>query len=512
VLVPRALLRQLYTTGSLRNTEQGVVFSMKNRLSDAQVTRLRRVSINGTEIPLETLRVRNGDRDLTADRISERSPLPFPLRHSLDLLAPLEPLGDGRHRIEIAFDTTPFGRLTMDVADEVSAAPPAADRVPRDESDDFAASAIEARHLWLERRSGARLDHVRRYSFDPHVARGNCEQFVGVAQVPIGLAGPLLIDGEHARGEFVVPLATSEGTLVASYNRGMRVLSECGGVRCTVSDDAMQRAPVFVFADARDARDFADWIPGNLERIRGPAEATSRVARLLGIECYLSNRFAFLRFNYSTGDAAGQNMVTRATLAACGWIVENYAGIERFFLEANVATDKKASHINTLQTRGKRVTAEAVISREVLQRRLRVDPETLAYHGRIANVGAMISGATNNGLHSANGITALFIATGQDVANVAESSTGLIYAEIMGAGDLYLSITIPSLIVATHGGGTGLPTQNECLRLLGCAGPGTVRKFAEIVAATVLAGELSLAAAISSLEWVSSHEAYGRNR
>jgi len=205
-------------------------------------------------------------------------------------------------------------------------------------------------------------------------------------------------------------------------------------------------------------------------------------------------------------------MVGRATFAACGWIMDNYAGIEHFYLESNFATDKKASQINIMRTRGKRVTAEAVIKRDVLIQQLRVEPESLVYHSGVANIGSILSGANNNGAHSANAITAMFIATGQDVANVAESSAGIVYTELTPHKDLYVSLTIPSLIVATYGGGTGLPTQRECLELLGAFGKGQVNKLAEIVAGVALAGEISLAAAISSSDWVSSHEQYGRNR
>src|SRR6185436_13329976 len=276
--------------------------------------------------------------------------------------------------------------------------------------------------------------------------------------------------------------------------------------------DSMQRAPVFVFDNARDARDFVQWVDTNLSRIREEAEGTSSVAKLTYVDRYLSNKLVFLRFNYTTGDAAGQNMVGRATFAACSWILENHDKIRHFYLESNFATDKKASQINIMRTRGKRVTAEATIPRDILIQHMRVDPETLAYHANISNVGAFLSGANNNGCHSPNGITAMFIATGQDVANVSESSAGVVYTEVTREGDLYISITIPSLIVATHGGGTALPTQKECLQLLGCVGKGKVKRFAEIVAGVVLAGEISLAAAISSLDWVSSHEQYGRNR
>ena len=159
-----------------------------------------------------------------------------------------------------------------------------------------------------------------------------------------------------------------------------------------------------------------------------------------------------------------------------------------------------------------RVTAEAVVKREVLVQHMRVEPESLTYHMQIANVGAFLSGANNNGAHSPNGITAMFIATGQDVANVAESSSGILYTEITPEKDIYMSLTIPSLIVATYGGGTGLATQRECLDVLGCVGKNKVKKLAEIIAGVALAGEISLGAAISSLDWVSSHERYGRNR
>jgi hydroxymethylglutaryl-CoA reductase (NADPH) len=514
MFIPRTLLRQLYTVGSLKNTESGVQFSVKNRLSDAQLTGLRCVKIDGLEVPLNRIRVHlNGSGAMPVEGISEQSPLPFPLRQSIDVIATDQALPLGKHELEIAFDSKPFGKLTLQVNDAVSAQTEEKPSIPRDSADDYAAEIIGERQRFIERFTGVELEHVGKFSFDPHIATGNCENFTGVAQIPIGFAGPMLIDGEHAKGEFVVPIATTEGTLIASYNRGMKVLNASGGVKCTVVADAMQRAPVFVFADAREARDFVGWLQQNFPQIRVAGESTSRVARLESIEPYQSNKFVFVRFNYTTGDAAGQNMVSKATFAASTWILENYDGsIERFYLEGNLATDKKASQVNSLRTRGKRVTAEAIVKRDLMIDRMRVEPEVLVRHGHIANIGSMLAGANNNGLHAANAIAAIFIATGQDVGNVAESSTGLVYPEVTPEGDLYLSITLPSLIVATHGGGTGLATQRECLRLLGCEGRGSVNKLAEIIAATVLAGELSLAAAISSMDWVSSHEKFGRNR
>ncbi len=385
-------------------------------------------------------------------------------------------------------------------------------KVPLDKTNNFSPEIIAERQRFVREHAGADIQHVFSHSFDPAVANGNIENFIGVAQVPIGLAGPVLINGEHANGWFHIPLATTEGTLVASYNRGMKVLSLSGGIKTTVTGDQMQRAPVFIFDDARGARDFAYWIEENMDGIRTAAEATSSVAKLTEIEKYHANKFMFLRFNFRTGDAAGQNMVGRATYFACEWIKANCPLVGRYFLESNFATDKKGSYINTIMTRGKRVTAEATVPRQILLDHMRTSPETLHYHHQVSTVAGFMSGVNNNGAHSPNGITAMFIATGQDVANVAESSAGVLYVEVTPDGDLYMSITIPSLIVATYGGGTNLPTQRECLEILGCHGRDKVFKFAEIVSAVVLAGELSLGAAISSLDWVTSHEKLGRNR
>jgi hydroxymethylglutaryl-CoA reductase (NADPH) len=382
----------------------------------------------------------------------------------------------------------------------------------KDPQADHQRAAIEERQSFVERVSGARIEHIAQFSFDPGTTVGNIESLTGVAQVPLGIAGPLRVNGEYAHGDFLIPLATTEGTLVASYNRGMKVLNLCGGVTTTLADDRMQRAPVFVFESARQARHFRDWVTLHFDDIRRAAEMTSRVAKLLAIETYLSNNFAFLRFDFATGDAAGQNMVGRATYAACEWIVATNSTVLRYHLESNVATDKKVSHINLLHTRGKRVTAEATIPAAILREELRVDAGSIQDLGIVSNVGAFLAGATNNGLHAANALAAMFIATGQDVANVAEGSAAIVYGEETPNGGLYLSITIPSLIVATHGGGTGLATQRECLAILGCDGAGKVNKLAEIMAAVALAGELSLAAAISSREWVAAHERLGRKR
>ncbi len=515
MLIPKLILRQLYTYGSLKNTPNGIQFTIKNRLADARLTKVHRVLIDQQEIPLKDIFVENGNGvPVSANDISPNDPIPFPLRQLLTITIDIPELRVDKHQISIHFNSSPFGKLKIEVYDAITSQTEKRQRIPRDDYDDYSENIISDRQKFIQKHTGKAFRNIYDYSFDARETKGNIENFVGVAQVPIGIAGPVKINGEYAKGEFIVPMATTEGTLIASYNRGIKVLNICGGVKVTVVDDAMQRAPVFVFEDARNAREFVGWVQEHLRKIRKEAEATSSVAKLIHIDAFLSNKFAYLRFNYTTGDAAGQNMVGRATFAACSWIIEKYVPgkIKNFYLESNLATDKKTSQINVIHSRGKRVIAEAVLDRNVLIQHLRVEPEKLNYHANIANIGAFMSGANNNGAHSPNAITAIFIATGQDVANVSESSAGILYTELTPEKDLYISLTIPSLIVATYGGGTGLPTQRECLEMMACYGKNKVNKLAEIIGGVALAGEISLGSAISSSDWVSSHETYGRNR
>ena len=387
------------------------------------------------------------------------------------------------------------------------------DKLPRNKDNDYTHDIAAARRAMVEQHSGHAMHHSGQYSIPPEALPGTIEGFSGIVQVPMGFAGPVLIHGEQAQGEFYVPMATTEGTLVASYSRGMSLTRKAGGITTTVIDDAMQRAPVFVFKDARAARDFGQWISANFEHIKAAAETTTSSGKLRDIEQYAASKMRWLRFNMTTGDAAGQNMVSKATHAACQWILaQQPAGLEHFTLAANFDTDKKHSAVNNLHSRGKRVVAEITIPAELFQPIMHCDAKDLMYQRGLSNLGGFISGSVSNGAHFANGIAAIFLACGQDIANIAESGAGFVYTELKDNGDYYMSVTIPSLIVATYGGGTGLPTQRECLQAMDCYGAGKVYKLAEIIAATVLCGELSLSSAIVSNEWVSSHDDYGRNR
>jgi hydroxymethylglutaryl-CoA reductase (NADPH) len=292
----------------------------------------------------------------------------------------------------------------------------------------------------------------------------------------------------------------------------MRLLSESGGVKTTVVEQFMQRSPVFILDDAKKAREFGDWIKANFDQIKEVAETTTRSGKLINIGQYSIGPLRNLRFNYTTGDAAGQNMTGKATFAACEWIKKTYPGGVNYNLSGNMDTDKKHSRANMLLTRGKRVVAECTIKGDLLKSMMGVSAKDLFWWRQVSNVGAFLAGSANNGAHAANGLTAMFIATGQDVANVSESHAGVTYSQLLDNGDYYWSITLTSLIVATYGGGTGLPTQRECLEMLGCYGNGKADKFAEICAAVVLAGDTSLASAILAGDWVSSHDELGRNR
>jgi hydroxymethylglutaryl-CoA reductase (NADPH) len=386
------------------------------------------------------------------------------------------------------------------------------DRIPRDRDNDHTREMASQRATFVAEMTGTRMDTVSSYTIDPAVTNGNIENFIGTAQVPIGIAGPLTMVGEHARGDFYIPMATTEGTLVASYSRGMRVISECGGAKATVVKHSMQRAPVFMFDNALEARDFGQWLRENLDSIRGVVKTSVEVPRLTEIEQYPIANMLYTRFCYTTGDAAGQNMTGKATLFACEWIKANHPLKPHYLLSGNIDTDKKHSMMNMIQTRGKRVIAEFTLQRDVAKELLRVDTASLYRYRQIASVGMAQAGSSYSGAHSANGITAMFIATGQDVANVSESHAGLNYMELLDNGDLYWSVTLPAMICAAYGGGTGLPTQRECLEMMDCYGTGKADKLAEIIAAVVLAGDVSLSSAILAHEWVSSHEKMGRNR
>jgi hydroxymethylglutaryl-CoA reductase (NADPH) len=383
--------------------------------------------------------------------------------------------------------------------------------VPRLSGQGYAPEQVGQRRAWVEQRTGARLRHVGSSSLPSETLRGNVENPVGAAQVPLGVAGPLLVNGLHARGTFYVPLATTEGALVRSYERGMMTLSRAGGARARVYLDENRASPVFGFPDVEAAHDFASRLSDDLSALRAAAESTTRHGKLLRVECCPVGRRVIVHFCYHTADAHGMNMIVKATDAACRWIVEHY-DIERHYILSGLCSEKRASGALFAGGKGKKVVAGALLPAAVVRAYLHATTADLCDLWHATMLGHVHAHAVGYNAHYANGLTALFIACGQDVANVVNSATGITEFEQTGEGDLYASVTLPSLSVATVGGGTGLGTSRECLAMLGCAGAGKAPKLAEIAAATLLAGELSMAAAIASGEFVAAHETYGRNR
>ncbi len=386
----------------------------------------------------------------------------------------------------------------------------ALDLLPRLKDQGYDRERVGRRRVWVEDRCGAALPHIGSYSFDPEAMRGNIENPIGVVQVPLGVAGPILIHGQHARGTFYVPLATSEGALVRSYERGMVALTHAGGAQTAILADENQTAPTFFFPDIESASRFQQWAPLQLDEMRKAAASTTRHGRLRNIVCYQVGRQVLVNLGFSTGDAQGMNMIVKATDAVCRWVEHNYEG-SSYFLFSGLCSEKRASGFLLTRGKGKRVTAGCLLPHQVLRLYLHVTADQLFRVWQSTVMGHLQAGAIGYSAHAANGLAAIFIATGQDVANVVNAACALTCFEMHPDG-LYVSTTLPALTVATVGGGTSLPTQREALGMLGCQGPGNALKFAEIVVATLLGGEISMGAAIASGEFVGAHERYGRNR
>ncbi|HEV2129953.1 MAG TPA: hydroxymethylglutaryl-CoA reductase, partial [Longimicrobiaceae bacterium] len=346
---------------------------------------------------------------------------------------------------------------------------------------------------------------------DPATLRGSIENFIGMTQIPTGLIGPLRINGLHAHGDFYVPLATSEGALVASYDRGANLITAAGGVACLTTTEQVQRAPAFVFGTIAEAAHFAAWAVGEFQQFQAAAAGQTRHGRLLDMMTHIEANHVYLIFAFHTADAAGQNMVTFCTAAICEEILARTPVQPRYwFLESNMSGDKKATALSFLQTRGRNVTAEVTLPRTLVEKRLHTTPERMSDYWRISFVGGVQSGSIGVNGHIANGIAALFLACGQDVACVSEATVGVTRMEVTEEGDLYCGISLPSLIVGSVGGGTRLPTARECLGILQCEGEGGGARLAEICAALALAGELSIVGALCSGDFARAHGELGR--
>lgn len=341
--------------------------------------------------------------------------------------------------------------------------------------------------------------------------QGNIENFIGLTSVPTGVIGPVRVIGSAAKGDFYIPLATSEGALVASYHRGAKACFLAGGATSICLAEGVQRSPVFKFKDIAELGLFISWVLPKMDDYKRITSENSNYAELLEMRTQIEGNHLILVFEYHTGDASGQNMTTICTDAICRYIVENCPTKPEFwFVEGNYSGDKKATAASFSNVRGKKITTEIVLSEKIVNEVLKSTPEAMAEYWRSSTLGVIQSGAIGAQGHYANGLTALFMATGQDVACVSEAATGITRMEMKADGSLYASVSLPNLIVGTVGGGTSLPTQKECLEMMECYGAGKARKFAEIIGAVLLAGELSIAAALSAGHFSSAHKKFGR--
>ncbi|PCN46231.1 3-hydroxy-3-methylglutaryl-CoA reductase [Brevibacillus laterosporus] len=339
----------------------------------------------------------------------------------------------------------------------------------------------------------------------------NIENLIGTVSIPVGLAGPLRINGLYAQGDYYIPLATTEAALVASYNRGAQVISQAGGCRTVILKEAIGRTPGFIFESVVEASRFANWAVFEFDTFREVAQSTTNFGQLIRMDHMIEGNYVYLIFEFSTGDASGQNMVTIATQEICNYIRQHSpVPFKNSFVEANFSGDKKASAKSFMTVRGKKVCAEVVLPAKLVRQRFHTTPENMEKYWRMAFVGGVLQGMIGSQGHVANGLAALYLATGQDVACVSESSVGVTRFELTENGDLYASITLPNVIVGTVGGGTGLPSQKACLEIMGLSGAGHVHALAEVCAGLVLAGELSIIAALAADDFTRAHHKLSR--
>ena len=343
---------------------------------------------------------------------------------------------------------------------------------------------------------------------EPEELKGIIENHIGFMKIPMAIAGPAVIDGQYAKGEFPIPLCTIEGSLAASMNRGLYASSLCGGMKVKHFRQELSRSPIFIFDDLKKSIEFQGWITKHNEEIIKAAQSTTKYGKVLRIDQHAIQNYVLLDFILDTGNAAGQNMVTLATNVACEYIRKETG--HKFFLDSNLASDKKASSRNMILGRGHGVIAETHISKSVMSRVLNVDPDFVIENWTYFPIVSAMAGTLGNAIHASNALTAIYLATGQDTACVAENSVGHFTVEKVDDGITW-RLTLPSMTVGTVGGGTRLNLQQQNLKLLGCdSGEHSSRKLAEIIAAAALGLEISLGSAIMSHTWTSAHMKYGR--
>jgi hydroxymethylglutaryl-CoA reductase (NADPH) len=375
--------------------------------------------------------------------------------------------------------------------------------------------AIRIRREYIQQETSTKLDNIGIFSIDiERVVKRNCENMIGTIQVPLGVAGPIRVNGGYAQGDYWLPLATTEGALVASVNRGCSVISKAGGADVRVLHDGMTRAPVFATDSVIHAVQVCDWVTVHRDELKTLAESTTSHGKLSDIVTFVAGTSVYVRLEFDTKDAMGMNMVTIASAKVADLIAQG-TGARLIALSGNMCTDKKPAAINGIMGRGRSVVAGVALSHELIKTVLKTDAKTLAEVNYRKNlVGSARAGAMGFNAHAANVVAAMFIACGQDAAHAIDGSTCITTVDVTETG-AYVAVTLPSLPAGTVGGGTGIETQAECLRILGVAGSGTppgtnAKKLGEIIGSAVLAGELSLLGALAAQHLARAHQQLGR--
>ena len=368
---------------------------------------------------------------------------------------------------------------------------------------------VDERRNAVSQLTETKFDTVASYPFEPSIVKSNIENMIGVIQIPLGFAGPVQVNGDYAQGPFLIPLATTEGALVASISRGMSIITAAGGSDVKVFADSMTRAPVFRVRGVAHAAEVMEWVNTHPGEIEMAVASTTTHGQLTQIEFFPNGRSLHMRLSFHTGDAMGMNMCTIASEAICNVISKN-TGAELVSVSGNMCTDKKPAAINSINGRGKTVVAEVTVPKDIVESKLHTTVDAFVETNTRKNlIGSAMAGSLGFNAHAANMVAALYIATGQDPAQVVEGSNAMTVAENVD-GDLYVSVRMPSIEVGTVGGGTRLPAQAEALEMIGCTGEGNALKLAELVAVTVLAGEISTIGAQAAGHLGKAHSELGR--
>ncbi|MEN6396716.1 MAG: hydroxymethylglutaryl-CoA reductase (NADPH) [Methanoregula sp.] len=377
--------------------------------------------------------------------------------------------------------------------------------------------AVRVRRQFIEKETGTTLENIGIFSIDAdRAATRNCENMIGAVQVPVGVAGPIAVNGEYAKGSFWLPLATTEGALIASVNRGASAITKAGGAEVRILHDGMTRAPVFSAKSVGHAKKIADWAEAHEKELAAIAQTTTTHGRMTGLVTFVTGTSVFVRLEFDTKDAMGMNMVTIASAKIAEEIAKNTGG-RLIALSGNMCADKKPAAINGIMGRGRSVVAGIALSHETIEKVFKTDAKSMIEVNYRKNlVGSARAGAMGFNAHAANVVAAMFIACGQDAALSIDGSTCMTTIDETETG-VYVAVTLPSLPVGTVGGGTGVDTQQECLKILGVAGGGTppganAKKLAEIIGAGVLAGELSLIGALAAQHLARAHQELGRGQ